>query len=235
MIKNLLNADEQPPEGTKVIIEDTVVNPPTIRNESSLPGENAPDLETRPAFELPQDANFSTAPADASAAGSSLDADKESLDALMAEIENLEPEELDRLERELETAGLNEPSSALRGAPFDLPAAPEQLPAARIEAEKTPVVPVDPAAEKSAFDTSEPTIFQSNYTPLTTAETVRNSGLAWSAGVVLFGSVVFMMIFGWFADLLLGSSPWGILVGIILGALIGFIQFFRITSQIFRK
>lgn len=64
------------------------------------------------------------------------------------------------------------------------------------------------------------------------AETMRKTGLAWSAAIVFFGSVVFMLILGWFADLLFGSSPWGIVVGIILGSIIGFMQFFKITSRI---
>jgi len=71
------------------------------------------------------------------------------------------------------------------------------------------------------------------YTPETTEQSVRNSGLAWSAGVVFFGSVAFMLFLGWLADLLLGSSPYGIVIGIVLGSIIGFIQFFRISSQIF--
>ena len=71
--------------------------------------------------------------------------------------------------------------------------------------------------------------------PETVAENIRRSGLAWSAGVVFFSSVVFMLILGWGADLLLGIEPWGKVGGIVLGALIGFIQFFRLTSQIFRK
>lgn len=71
--------------------------------------------------------------------------------------------------------------------------------------------------------------------PETMAETVRRSGLAYSAGIALFASVAFMLIIGWGADVLLGSSPWGIVAGIVIGALIGFIQFFRITSQIFKK
>ena len=71
--------------------------------------------------------------------------------------------------------------------------------------------------------------------PQSTAETIRQSGLAYSAGIVLFASVAFMLVIGWGADLLFGTSPWGIVAGIILGGLIGFFQFFRITSQIFRK
>lgn len=71
--------------------------------------------------------------------------------------------------------------------------------------------------------------------PETMAETIRKSGLAYSAAIALFASVIFMLLVGWGADLLLGTSPWGIVVGIALGALIGFIQFFRITSQIFKK
>ena len=66
-------------------------------------------------------------------------------------------------------------------------------------------------------------------------ETARRSGLAFSAGVAFFSSVVFMLVLGWLADLLLGSSPWGVVLGIVLGAIIGFIQLFRVTSQIFKK
>jgi hypothetical protein len=71
--------------------------------------------------------------------------------------------------------------------------------------------------------------------PETMAETIRKSGLAYSAAIALFASVVFMLVVGWGADLLLGTSPWGVVVGIVVGALIGFIQFFRITSQILKK
>lgn len=66
------------------------------------------------------------------------------------------------------------------------------------------------------------------------AETTRRSGLAWSAGIVFFASVAFMLVLGWGADLLLGTSPWGLVGGIVLGSLIGFVQFFRLTSQIFK-
>ncbi|HUF02668.1 MAG TPA: AtpZ/AtpI family protein [Aridibacter sp.] len=68
--------------------------------------------------------------------------------------------------------------------------------------------------------------------PESQVETFRKMGLAWSAAIALFGSVVFMLAIGWVADVLLGSSPWGIVTGIVIGAGIGFLQFFRITSQL---
>lgn len=81
----------------------------------------------------------------------------------------------------------------------------------------------------------EPPFVPVAYIPETKDETVRQSGLAWSAGIIFFSSVAFMLFLGWIADLLLGSSPWGIVGGVILGSIIGFIQFFRITSQIFNS
>lgn len=70
------------------------------------------------------------------------------------------------------------------------------------------------------------------YTPPTAAESIRMSGLAYSAGLVLFASIAFMAVLGWLVDLLLGSTPWGIVVGMLLGSIIGFVQFFRINSEI---
>ena len=93
-----------------------------------------------------------------------------------------------------------------------------------------PVESIFSSAEKDDIVASRPA-----YTPDTTEETARKSGLAFSAGIAFFGSIVFMLLLGWFADLLLGSSPWGIVAGIVLGSIIGFVQFFRITSQIFGK
>jgi hypothetical protein len=71
------------------------------------------------------------------------------------------------------------------------------------------------------------------YSPASTADNVRQSGLAWSAGIAFFGSVAFTLFLGWIADLLLGISPWGLVGGIVFGSIIGFLQFFRITSRIF--
>src|SRR6476659_8847129 len=71
------------------------------------------------------------------------------------------------------------------------------------------------------------------YRPDSVDETNRKSSLAWSAGIVFFSSIAFMLFLGWLADWLLGSSPWGVVAGIVLGSIIGFIQFFRMSSQIF--
>ena len=89
--------------------------------------------------------------------------------------------------------------------------------------------------EDGADETDKEPFVLSETTPLTTAETVRSSGLAYSAAIALFGAVLVMLLIGWGADLLFGSSPWGIVIGIVVGAGIGFIQFFRITGEIFKK
>lgn len=73
------------------------------------------------------------------------------------------------------------------------------------------------------------------YEPESTAETARRSGLAWSLGIMFFCSVAFMMLLGWGADLVLGTSPWGLVGGIILGSMIGFVQFFRTSSRMFNQ
>lgn len=105
------------------------------------------------------------------------------------------------------------------------------------EAGPEPVAPKPKGSKLSLFDENkedEPFVL-SEAAKESPDETLRRSGLAWSAGVAMFSSIVFMLVLGWLCDLLLGSSPWGIVVGIAVGSLIGFIQLFRISSQIFKK
>ncbi len=90
-----------------------------------------------------------------------------------------------------------------------------------------------PAVE--AAKKNEPMLFQTSAKPELPEETARKTGLALSAGIALFASVTFLLIIGWGFDLLLGTSPWGIVGGIILGSIIGFFQFFRTTSQILKN
>jgi len=84
-------------------------------------------------------------------------------------------------------------------------------------------------------DAVDEAVFQPPVAPDSIAQTARQSGLAYGAAITLFGSVVGLLIIGWIADWLLGTSPWGIVLGIVIGSAIGFFQFFRITSQIFKK
>lgn len=117
-----------------------------------------------------------------------------------------------------------------------------QIPVFRQSEELTEVVPLAEnqtnytvaPTDALASVTAENQVKVENYHE-TPEENLRKTGLAWSAATVLGGSVVFMLILGWFFDLVFGSKPWGIVGGIVLGAIIGFIQFFRITSQIFKK
>ena len=62
-------------------------------------------------------------------------------------------------------------------------------------------------------------------------ETTRKSGMAYAAGLAIFFSVLSFMGLGWLLDRWLGTS-WLMLAGIVLGAVAGFYEFIRITSQI---
>ncbi|CAN5260708.1 hypothetical protein BH20ACI2_BH20ACI2_14990 [soil metagenome] len=100
--------------------------------------------------------------------------------------------------------------------------------------------PIDRSIPESAESWNDRQTVEDPFIPIpyvqaTPNETIRRSGLAWSAGIAFFGSVAFTLFLGWIADLLLGTSPWGIVGGIILGSIIAFLQFFRITSQIFLR
>lgn len=83
------------------------------------------------------------------------------------------------------------------------------------------------------FGSPQPAFVPESFVPESTDETARRSGLAYSAGIVFFVSVAFMLLLGWLVDLLLGSSPFGLVAGIVIGSAIGFIQFFYISKQIY--
>ena len=175
MIKSLLDADENPPPGTKVIIEETIVNPPVENDSKNDLAE--PSVITEDVLEIP---------------------------------------------------GFGEPDNA--SEIFDTETdAPRYTPAS-----ETVIEP--PKYENEGFTllsgNSKQTV---DFVPETQAETIRKSGLAYAAAITLFGSIVFLLLLGWFADLILGTSPWGVVGGIVLGSIIGFIQFFRITSQILKN
>lgn len=73
--------------------------------------------------------------------------------------------------------------------------------------------------------------YQPDPNPESEAESIRKSSLAYGAVTALVGAILIFMGIGWAVDKYLQISPWGIVLGIILGAIIGFYQFIRMTSQ----
>lgn len=73
--------------------------------------------------------------------------------------------------------------------------------------------------------------FQPDTNPESDAEANRKSGLAYGAVISLVGSILLFMGIGWAIDKYLQTSPWGIVIGIIFGTVVGFYQFIRLTSQ----
>jgi len=63
-------------------------------------------------------------------------------------------------------------------------------------------------------------------------ETNRKAGVAYTAAFSLFASVVSGLIVGWLLDRWLGTRPWLLVVGIILGSVAGFYEFIRSTSKL---
>ncbi len=74
--------------------------------------------------------------------------------------------------------------------------------------------------------------YQADSNPESDAESMRKSGLAYGGVIALVGSILIFLGIGWAIDSAFQSNPWGIVIGIIFGAIIGFYQFIRISSQI---
>ncbi|MGB7922342.1 MAG: AtpZ/AtpI family protein [Pyrinomonadaceae bacterium] len=60
----------------------------------------------------------------------------------------------------------------------------------------------------------------------------RKSALAYGAAISLFASVLGFLALGWLLDRWLGTSPWLLVVGIVLGSGVGLYEFVRITSRL---
>ena len=59
----------------------------------------------------------------------------------------------------------------------------------------------------------------------------RKTGLAYAAGLALFASVASFCGLGWLLDKWLGTQPWFLIGGIILGSAAGLFEFIRLSSK----
>ncbi len=63
-------------------------------------------------------------------------------------------------------------------------------------------------------------------------EANRKSGVAYAAALTLFSSVAALTGVGWLLDRWLGTRPWLLVAGLLLGAVAGFYEFIRLTSKL---
>jgi len=59
----------------------------------------------------------------------------------------------------------------------------------------------------------------------------RRSGYAYAAGITLFAAVATFCGLGWLLDKWLGTQPWCLIGGIILGSAVGLYEFVRLSSK----
>jgi ATP synthase protein I len=59
----------------------------------------------------------------------------------------------------------------------------------------------------------------------------RKSGFAYAAAITLFASVATFCALGWFLDKWLGTDPWLLIGGIVLGSAAGLFEFVRLSSK----
>jgi len=60
----------------------------------------------------------------------------------------------------------------------------------------------------------------------------RKSGLAYAAAFSLFAAVIAGLGLGWLLDRWLGTRPWLLVAGLVLGAAAGFYEFIRTSSKL---
>ncbi|MGH9945376.1 MAG: AtpZ/AtpI family protein [Pyrinomonadaceae bacterium] len=60
----------------------------------------------------------------------------------------------------------------------------------------------------------------------------RRGGLMYAAAFSIFASVAAFFGIGWLLDRWLGTSPWMVVGGIVLGSVLGFYEFYRLISKI---
>jgi ATP synthase protein I len=64
------------------------------------------------------------------------------------------------------------------------------------------------------------------------ATATRKSGLVYAAVTSLVVAIIALLAAGWALDRWLGTTPWMLVGGIVIGSAVGFYQFIRIISKI---
>jgi ATP synthase protein I len=59
----------------------------------------------------------------------------------------------------------------------------------------------------------------------------RKSGFAYAAGLALFATVAAFCGLGWMLDKWLGTQPWCLVGGIVVGSAAGLFEFVRLSSK----
>ena len=60
----------------------------------------------------------------------------------------------------------------------------------------------------------------------------RRSAVMYGAALSIFFSVLVGFGIGWALDMWLGTTPWMVVGGIVLGSALGFYEFIRLTSKL---
>lgn len=63
-------------------------------------------------------------------------------------------------------------------------------------------------------------------------EVNRKTGIAYAAAFSLFAAVVAGLLVGWLLDRWLGTSPWLLVTGVVLGAAAGFYELIRSAAKL---
>ncbi len=61
---------------------------------------------------------------------------------------------------------------------------------------------------------------------------IRESGPAASASYTLIGAIILLGLIGYFSDNWLGTSPWLLLTGLLLGLIVGF---YELAKTVWKK
>ena len=60
---------------------------------------------------------------------------------------------------------------------------------------------------------------------------VRKSGIVYAAVLSIVFSLISFLLVGWLLDRWLGTGPWLVVAGVVLGACVGFYEFIRLISK----